>query len=93
MGWNKIWKYKKVGKPDSGIKIGCWNKDGALQPLQEKICEIEYLLKSNNFGVLGIVEANFFQDNDVKDVQIDGYKLFWDKGRENHKRKNDRNMD
>ena len=82
MGWsNKIRKVFKV--KEEGIKVGCWNKGGALQPLQEKINEIENLLKRNNFGVLGITEANFFKENDMEDISISGYRVFWDKGREN----------
>ena len=80
----------KCNGDELGIKIGCWNKGGALQPLKEKVNEIENLLKSNNFGVLGIIEANFFQEDNVKDVEVDGYTFFWDEGRRNTVRKNAR---
>ena len=89
MGWSNKIKKIKIGK-DKGIKIGCWNKGGALQPLRDKTNEIEILLKSNNFGVLGIVEANFFKENEEKDVQISGYRIFWDKGRDDATRRNSR---
>ena len=52
------------------FKIGFWNKGGALQPLYEKINEIEDLIKSNNFSVFGIIEANLFSHNKTEDVQI-----------------------
>ena len=87
MGWsNKIRKVFKV--KEEGIRVGCWNKGGALQPLQEKINDIENLLKRNNFGVLGITEANFFKENEKEDIDISGYRVFWDKGREEKTRKN-----
>ena len=89
MGWKKK-PSKQLGENDNGIKVGCWNKGGALQPLQEKINEIEILLKTNRFGVLGILEANFFAENDKQDIEISGYRVFWDKGRENIRRKNSR---
>ena len=76
-----VWSQKaKIGKTteEMGIKIGCQNKGGALQPLCEKVNEIEYLLKSNNFGVLGITEANFVEHDDEGDIVIEGYNVFWD---------------
>ena len=44
MGWNKKWKTRDQ-KIEEGIKIGVWNKGGALQPLREKVNEIENMLK------------------------------------------------
>ena len=85
MGWKKV--YKKCQK-DCGLKIGFWNKGGALQPLQEKINEIEYILKTNQFSIFGVVEANFFSNNNVEDIQISGFCVFWDKGRSNPQRNN-----
>ena len=67
-----------------------WNKGGALQPLHKKINEIEEMVKSNNFGVFGVVEANLFKESNHEDVTIDGYSLLWDLGRENRKRNNSR---
>ena len=89
MGWNIKAKTKDKGK-EEGIKIGFWNKGGALQPLKEKINEIENMIKTNNFGVFGVIEANFLKDNDKKDVQLDGFTIFWDRGRENQLRRNSR---
>ena len=89
MGWNNIQK-KFQQKTQEGIKVGFWNKGGALQSLHEKINEIEHLIKSNNFGIFGVIEANFFKDNDVKDIEINGFSVFWDKGRNNISRQNAR---
>ena len=51
------------------MKIGSSNMGGALQPLREKINEIEILIKTNNFGVFGIIEANLFMEHDEKEVE------------------------
>ena len=89
MGWKKKWRTKSQEK-DEGIKLGFWNKGGALQPLREKRNEIENIIKTNSFGVFGIAEANLFEHDDLTDVEIEGYKIFWDKGRKNIKRRNSR---
>ena len=86
MGWGNSRKFHKI-KQDGDLKVGFWNKGGAIQPLKEKINEIEYLIKSNGFSVFGVVEANFFANNDLHDIELSGYKLFWDKGRQNVQRK------
>ena len=44
MGWNKKYTQKKV-KFENGIKVGFWNKGGALQSLKEKVNEIEGIIK------------------------------------------------
>ena len=90
MGWDKKWTSKSENDNGKGIKVGSWNKGGALQPLQEKLNEIEYFMKDNNFSIFGISEANLFKETNNKDVQISGYTLFYDKGRENVTRKNSR---
>ena len=91
MVWSKkITKRMSNCDDDIGIKVACWNKGGALQPLKDKVNEIENLIKTNNFGVFGVTEANFFREDDIKDVEISGYSFFWDKGRENAIRKNSR---
>ena len=91
MGWTKKYINRKHQSSNGeGIKIGCWNKGGALQPLKEKRNEIENILKSYNFGVLGITEANFFKEDSIEDVEIVGYKFFCDKGRSNAVRNNSR---
>ena len=89
MGW-RTQQHKNNG--GSGIKVGCWNKGGANQPLHEKSNEIEELIKENNFTVFGVVEANFFAVNQVEDIEISGYNVVWDKGRENSMRKNARTV-
>ena len=87
MGWKtNFCKYR----PESGMKIGFWNKGGALQPLREKINEIEELMKRNQFCIFGVIEANFFADSLVEDVTISGYSILWDLGRENLERRNSR---
>ena len=48
MGWKTFQRISKLGR-SNGIKIGSWNKGGALQPLKEKLNEIEIFIKSNNF--------------------------------------------
>ena len=57
MGWKHQSKISVGGR---GLKVGCWNKGGALQPLREKVNAIEVLIKSNNFSVFGVIEANIF---------------------------------
>ena len=90
MGWKKN---KTIQQKESfGIKIGCWNKGGALQPLSEKLNEIEILIKENDFSVSGVLEANFFSHNSKEDIEIDGCELIWDKGRENLRRNNSRSV-
>ena len=92
MGWKKQWDTNRIGKekPNDGIKVGSWNKGGALQPLFEKINDIEQLMKTNNFAILGISEANLFKENDIQDVQISGYSLYYDKGQNCPIRRNSR---
>ena len=92
MGWKKQQLNNQRGDRtiDSGLKVGSWNKGGVNQPLEEKLNEIETLIKSNNFAVMRISEANFFQHNDIEDVQIPGFRFFNDKGRNNIVRRNSR---
>ena len=47
-------------------------------------------MKENQFSVFGVLEANFFLQNAEEDIQIKGYSMFWDKGRENLRRQNAR---
>ena len=89
MGWGKEQRKHKT-EGGVGIKIGFWNKGGALQPLKEKINEIENLIKSHSFSLFGVVEANFFAENSLKDINIPGYTFFWDKGRNSCTRRNAR---
>ena len=92
MGWKKQQLNNQRGDRtiEGGLKVGSWNKGGVNQPLEEKLNEIETLIKSNNFTVMGISEANFFQHNDIEDVQIPGFRFFNDKGRNNSVRRNSR---
>ena len=90
MGWYKKYSQSFHREKENGLRIGCWNKGGALQPLKEKVNEIEHLIKSNNFAILGITEANFYEEHDVNEVTIDGYNFVWDKGRNQSNRKNSR---
>ena len=91
MGWGKIQKNLKR-EVKGGIKFGCWNKGGALQPLKEKLNEIELLIKTEAFGVFGVLEANLFKHDDVEDIKIDGYTVLWDKGRDHIIRNNARTV-
>ena len=59
MGWSKKSNKHKM-ESNNGMKIGTWNKGGALQPLREKLNEIEVLIKSNDFSVFGISEKICF---------------------------------
>ena len=61
-----------------------------MQPLKEKINEIEHIIKSNGFSIFGVVEANFFLNNDKQDILTSGYKLVLDKGRHSPERNNAR---
>ena len=58
--------------------------------MHENINEIEHVIKSNNFGIFGVIEANFFKENDIKSIEIKGFSVFWDKGRDNVSRQNAR---
>ena len=73
-----------------GLKLDFGIRGGALQPLREKINEIEELMKSNNFSIFGVVEANLFNENSIEDVSISGYSIIWDLGKENNHRRNAR---
>ena len=48
MGWKNKCSSKKYEK-EGGLKIGFCNKGGALQPLQEKKNEIEFIVKRQTF--------------------------------------------
>ena len=90
MGWNK--RIKRSRKVKEGLKVGCWNKGGALQPLHEKINEIENLIKNKSFDIFGVLEANLFENNCTSESYIEGYNIYWDKGRNNCHRRNSRSV-
>ena len=52
--------------------------------------EIQTLLYDEDIDCLGITEANLGVNADMEDVDIPGYVLRWDAGRENQTKKNSR---
>ena len=48
--------------------------------MHENINEIEHVIKTNNFGIFGVIESNFFKENDIKNIEIKGFSVFCDKG-------------
>ena len=72
------------------LRIGTWNKGGANQELRKKINEITILLHEQNLDCLGVTEANLQKDANLEDVNIPGYSLVHDMGKENNMKKNSR---
>ena len=50
------------------------------------------MIKREDFDILGVLEANFKGQNDKVDVEIEGYTIVWDNGREDNQRKNSRTV-
>ena len=72
------------------MKLAAWNKGGSNQELRKKRNEIEAHLLEQNIDCLGIMEANLRQGADMAEVDIQGYNLVWDKGREIKSKQNSR---
>ena len=70
---NHYSKYTNGNRRNNGIKIYHFNKGNSF--LATKIHEIENIISMHRPHVLGISEANFFQDHDYEAVQIENYKL------------------
>ena len=82
----------KKGAPNQGkkLKLAAWNKGGSNQELKKKRNEIEILLQEQDLDCFGIMEANLRHDAEEDAVNIEGYKLVWDEGRENKVKQNSR---
>ena len=52
--------------------------------------DIEACLHKNNIDYLGVTEANLRKNADMSEVEIKGYRLVWDQGRENPNKENAR---
>ena len=74
----------------TSLKIATWNKGGARQDLRMKRNEMQTLLLDEDRDCLGITEANLGVNADMEEVDIPGYVLRWDAGRENKTKKNSR---
>ena len=72
------------------LKLATWNKGGANQELRKKRNEIMLQLLEDDIDCMGVTEANLRTDADMKEVDIPGYVLKWDSGRENKTKKNSR---
>ena len=79
-------KQKSNGKKTS-LRVASWNKGGANQDLCKKRNEIALQLHGLDLDCLGINEANLKEGADMQAVEIPGYVLRWDSGRENQQKK------
>ena len=79
-----------VGKRKLKLRIATWNKGGANQELRKKVLNIEGILHKYDIDYLGVTEANLRKEADMSEVEIQGYKLIWDAGRENPRKGNAR---
>ena len=79
-----------VGKRKLKLRIATWNKGGANQELRKKVLNIEGILHKFDIDYLGVTEANLRKEADMSEVEIQGYKLIWDAGRENPRKGNAR---
>ena len=72
------------------LKIGAWNKGGASQDLWKKINGIEIMLHESDIDCLGVSEANLQTNAVMEKVDIKGYKMVCDMGRQHHVKQNSR---
>ena len=73
---------KEAAKSRILLKLAAWNKGGSNQELKKKRNEIEALLQEQDIDCLEIMEANLRLGSEETDVEIEGYNLVWDAGRE-----------
>ena len=52
--------------------------------------ELEMMLHIYNIDILAVTEANFDKTQTEEECKIQGYNMFWEKGREHDRRKNAR---
>ena len=78
------------GKRKPRLRIATWNKGGANQELRKKLLDIKECLHKYNIGYLGVTEANLKIKADMNEVEIQGYRLVWDTGREHPQKRNAR---
>ena len=70
-----FWARYTYGNTKKGIKLCHWNIGGGY--LNNKIDTIESLISDYNPKILGISEASFWSDQNLEDVQIHKYKLYF----------------
>ena len=81
---------KEGVKRKAKLRIATWNKGGSNLELKKKALDIEACLHKYNIDYLGVTEANLRKDADMNEVEIKGYQLVWDAGRENPNKENSR---
>ena len=74
-------RYKYGNRRRQGIKICHWNKGGGY--LTSKINEIENVISSYKPHIFGISEANYWKTQDIEDVKIENYEIYFAKSLEN----------
>ena len=89
-GGKKNHTCRPIEKEKRSLKIATWNKGGANQELRKKRNEIMMQLLEEDIDCLGVTEANLRAEADMQEVEIPGYVLIWDSGRENRTKKNSR---
>ena len=72
-------EFDSIGRKGDGIVVGAINK-GGTGPMAGKKQEIETLLVTNKIDILGIFESEIHKGDKVKNLEIKGYKLTWDRG-------------
>ena len=66
-------RYTYGNKKSTGIKISHWNKGRGF--LANKLTEIKSIVTDINPHILGISEANFYENHDQNQVRIEHYNL------------------
>ena len=83
-------KHVKI-KKSIPLKLATWNKGrGCFEKLMKKRDELEMLLHVYNIDILAVTEANFDTTQTEEECKIQGYDMYWEKGREQGRRKNAR---
>ena len=70
-------RYKFGNKKKGGIKIMHWNAGGGY--LKNKIHEIENVIAGYKPHLLSISETSFKKGQDISDIQIQDYKIYFSK--------------
>ena len=65
-------------------------RGGPIKSYEKKVVDIAAHLYKLDIDCLGVTEANLRKGADLKEVEVQGYKLVWDEGRENTEKKNAR---
>ena len=78
------------GKRKPKLRIATSNKRGANQELHKKLLDIKACLHKYNIDYLGVTKANLKIEADMNKVEIQGYILVWDAGREHPQKRNAR---